>query len=360
MAKISGRIMSDNIITNLRIVPRAGDFLDRKLGVRGEIFFDQTSNTLRLYNGITTGGIQLAKSDLTNIANATFLAKANAAGVAGAAINSFSTIAVEGQVSVVADSNADTLTLAAGSGIAITTNVSTDTILITNSYSLPTATTSILGGVRVDGTTITITDGVISSTVNTDNSANEQFNFNIAADDSTLISVNSGNVIKFVGAGSVTTTTTPDGYVTITGATASTTFPSLTDVSTSGLTIDKVYMPAITMLAVTRTGVTAYNFDQYSGGNPTLYAISGTTIAFNLSVAGHPFLIQDGAATNISTGLTHVSTAGVVSTGSNAQGKTTGTLYWKIPQSVSGTYRYQCSIHAAMVGSITVRDFAVI
>ena len=31
-------------------------------------------------------------------------------------------------------------------------------------YSLPTATTSVLGGVKVDGTTITITDGVISST----------------------------------------------------------------------------------------------------------------------------------------------------------------------------------------------------
>ena len=32
------------------------------------------------------------------------------------------------------------------------------------SYTLPTATTSVLGGVKVDGTTITITDGVISST----------------------------------------------------------------------------------------------------------------------------------------------------------------------------------------------------
>jgi plastocyanin len=71
-------------------------------------------------------------------------------------------------------------------------------------------------------------------------------------------------------------------------------------------------------------------------------------------------LIQDGAGTNYSTGLTHVSTDGVVSTGSSALGKTTGTLYWKIPQSISGTYRYQCSIHAAMVGSITIRDFAVI
>ena len=31
-------------------------------------------------------------------------------------------------------------------------------------YSLPTATTAVLGGVKVDGSTITISDGVISST----------------------------------------------------------------------------------------------------------------------------------------------------------------------------------------------------
>ena len=62
--------MSEPIINNLRVVPRASDFLDRKLGSRGEIFFDQTTNTLRLYNGQVTGGIQLAKADLINVTNA--------------------------------------------------------------------------------------------------------------------------------------------------------------------------------------------------------------------------------------------------------------------------------------------------
>lgn len=352
--------MSDSIINHLRVVPRASDFLNRKLGERGEIFFDQTTNTLRLYNGQITGGIQLAKADLTNVGNTAFFNKAAAAGVGAAGITTFKTISVDGQVDVVAESSTDTLTLSAGDGITITTNVSTDTIQITNNYSLPVATTSTLGGVKVDGNTISINNGVISSTVNTANFVTEQFNFNIAADDSTLVPVNSGNVVKFVGVGSVTTATTVDGYVTITGAIASSTFPTLTDVASAGLTIDKVYMPAITMLNVTRTGSTAYNFDQYSGNNPTIYAISGTTIAFNLGVTGHPFLIQDGSGTNYSTGLTHVTTAGVVTTGVSALGKTTGTLYWKIPQSISGTYRYQCSIHVAMVGGISIRDFAVV
>jgi len=44
--------------------------------------------------------------------------------------NLFSTIAVAGQSNVVADTTSDTLTLVAGSGIAITTNASTDTITI--------------------------------------------------------------------------------------------------------------------------------------------------------------------------------------------------------------------------------------
>lgn len=44
--------------------------------------------------------------------------------------NSFSTIAVNGQSDVVADSTTDTLTLAAGTGITLTTNATTDTVTI--------------------------------------------------------------------------------------------------------------------------------------------------------------------------------------------------------------------------------------
>jgi len=71
------------IINNLRVVPRESDFLDRKLGLRGEIFFDNDKNTLRLYNAQTIGGIELVKEDLSNVTDAVFLAKATAAGVGG-------------------------------------------------------------------------------------------------------------------------------------------------------------------------------------------------------------------------------------------------------------------------------------
>ena len=198
----------------------------------------------------------------------------------GTASDSFATIDVAGQSSVVADSATDTLTLAAGTGISITTNAGTDTVTITNTVSA--------------------------------------------------------------------------------GATA---FTGLTDANLAGLTVDQFYLPAITKLNVTANGVTAYRFDQYGTvDDPTIYAINATTIAFNLAgLAGsHPFLIQDGTGTNYNTGLVHVSTAGVVTTGSSAQGMTSGTLYWKIPDSISGGYRYQCGSHLGMVGNITIKNFGSI
>ena len=117
---------------------------------------------------------------------------------------------------------------------------------------------------------------------------------------------------------------------------------------------------AITTLVVT-TPVFNYNIDQYSGDNPAIYVISGTTIAFSLQQGGsHPFLLQQNNANITTANLIHVSTSGVVSTGSSAQGQISGTLYWKIPASVSGTFRYICQNHGSMVGTINVKDIAAI
>ena len=68
MAKIT---VSDAV----RIIPREADFLNRKSGLRGEIFYDQTANTLRIYNGSTVGGLNLARGDLANITTIDFRSK---------------------------------------------------------------------------------------------------------------------------------------------------------------------------------------------------------------------------------------------------------------------------------------------
>jgi hypothetical protein len=163
------------VLDAVRIIPREADFLDRKSGNRGEIFYDRDANSLRLYDGISAGGINLAKANLTNVSNADFLAKSIAAGTGGAGgnfeltiagddstvrtvssgnvlkfvgsggittattadgeitingSNTFSTIAVAGQSNIVADSGTDLLTLVAGTNVTITTDASTDTITI--------------------------------------------------------------------------------------------------------------------------------------------------------------------------------------------------------------------------------------
>ncbi len=192
--------------------------------------------------------------------------------------NSFETISVAGQSSVIAESSSDTLTLIAGTGITITTNATNDSITITNSAS-----------------------------------------------------------------------------------SGPTTFNDLSDSTLASLTIDKIYLQAITRLEVSNNGASAYRFDQYgTSDNPTVYAFNGTTIAFNLNVSGHPFLIQTNGGVNYNTGLVHVTTTGTVSVGSAAQGQTSGTLYWKIPYSATGNYRYVCQLHGIMVGNITIKDMATI
>jgi hypothetical protein len=355
-------------LNSIRIIPRESAFLDRKLGPRGEVFYDQAANTLRLYDGIQTGGFKLAKADLTNITNAAFSAKASAAGIGGGnasnltsgtvpvarlgasgtrdattylrgdntwatvvggggSSNSFATIAVAGQSSVVADSATDTLTLVAGTGITITTDAGTDTITITNS-----------GGSQNTFSTVAVTG-----------------QSNVVADSTTdTLTLAAGTGISIAtdaGTDTITITNTVSS-----GATA---FTGLTDAA--GLTVDKFYLPAITMLVVTNNGASAYRFDQYgTTDDPTIYAINGTTIAFNLQATGHPFLIQDGTGANYNTGLVHVTTAGVVTTGASAQGKDSGTLYWKIPDTISGSYRYQCEDDASMVGNITIKNFGSI
>lgn len=59
----------------VRIIPREAEFLNRKSGLRGEIFYDQTANTLRIYNGSSTGGLNLARGDLANVSNSDFRSK---------------------------------------------------------------------------------------------------------------------------------------------------------------------------------------------------------------------------------------------------------------------------------------------
>jgi hypothetical protein len=186
----------------------------------------------------------------------------------------------------------------------------------------------------------------------------------MVAGQSDVVADNPTDTLTLTAGTNITLTTNASGdSVTITASGGGATdFDDLGDVTSAGLKVSDIYLPAITQLVVGASGTSAYTFDQYGGNNPTIYAISGTTIAFNLQgvSASHPFQIQDATSAAYNTGLIHVSDTGTVTTGSSANAKTGGILYWKIPAGISGGYRYQCTNHGAMVGSITIKSFATI
>jgi hypothetical protein len=230
---------------------------------------------------------------------------------------------------------------ASGSG-GLSYNDTTGVFIFTppsiTTYTLPTATTGVLGGVRVDGTSITITSGVISS----------------------------AGVSSVVGSGYISVNTA-SGVATV--STTLTRFRSLDDstnvvINGNSLTIDKVAIHAVATYDVLAVNPIAYTFlNFFSTQNPTIYALSGTCIAFNLQVPGHPTVLQttggvDLVWTTVNTygTLVHVSESGVVSTGASAMGQVTGTLYWNINPSFSGTVRYQCTLHPLMRGNIVVKS----
>lgn len=129
------------------------------------------NTTYSLTAETTTGGanVRLTGSD-TVINNVKMAAGANmtitrtdastitfeSTGSGSSASDSFKTIAVSGQSSVVADSSTDTLTLAAGAGISIATNATTDTITITNTQSSVNA----FGTIAVSGQFNVVADGL--------------------------------------------------------------------------------------------------------------------------------------------------------------------------------------------------------
>ncbi|ATV46325.1 hypothetical protein [Lake Baikal phage Baikal-20-5m-C28] len=276
--------------------------------------------------------------------------------------NSFSTLAVAGQTSVVADSPADTLTLVAGSNITITTNATTDTITISSAGAAGgTGVTSVSGTGTVNGLTLT---GTITSSGNL-TLGGTLSNINLGTAVTSILPVihgGSGTATPSLVAGTNVTIsgTWPNQTVNSSGSGGASTFAALTDATTTALTVDEIYLPAITRLNVTNNAENSFSFDQYSATNPTIYAINATTIAFNLNISGHPFVIQTSGGADYNTGLIHVSTTGTVLTGIYAQGQTSGTLYWKIPNTISGNYKYRCSLHPGMTGIITIKDFAII
>jgi hypothetical protein len=177
-------------------------------------------------NGIIGAALDsLTDVDTTGVANGNVLTYNSTSGnwepeapAAGGDI--FKTIAVAGQSSIVADSTTDTLTIAAGTGITLTTDASTDTLTITNSATGANA----FGNVAVTGQTtveadstndtltlaagagIAITTDASTDTVTVASTINSFSNIAVSGQ-SNVVADSAGDTLTLVAAGGMTITT---------------------------------------------------------------------------------------------------------------------------------------------------------
>ena len=133
-------------------------------------------------------------------------------GGGGSSANTFGTIAVSGQTSIVADSTTDTLTLAAGTGISLTTNATSDSVTVASTVTAPnTFGTIAVGGqsnIVADSSTDTLTF-IAGSNITLTTDANA---------DSITINASGGggsNTINLNSAGAGTVDTSQDSYAFI-------------------------------------------------------------------------------------------------------------------------------------------------
>lgn len=164
------------------------------------------------------------------------------------------------------------------------------------------------------------------------------------------------------GTGIGITTNAAGDSLTITNSQAAgaATFDALSDVQTAGIDIHDIYEHAIATLRMGNVGISAYTIDShYTGNNPTITVLTGTTIAFDLDgIGGHPFELQDNTLSALTTNLVHVASNGTVSTNSAAQGQSSGMLYWRVDDAITNNtnYVYQCTSHSAMFGTMKVKN----
>ncbi|RPF77168.1 MAG: hypothetical protein CBE14_001385 [Rickettsiales bacterium TMED254] len=112
--------------------------------------------------------------------------------------------------------------------------------------------------------------------------------------------------------------------------------------------IPSVALPDEQEFGVTASGSSAYTFSgAVTGNNPTLNLQKGKTYRFDVNASGHPFQIR-------------VSNGGSAYTnGVENNGAQNGSVYFTVPFDAPDTLVYQCTNHAAMVGTINCEGLVI-
>ncbi len=166
------------------------------------------------------------------------------------------------------------------------------------------------------------------------------------------------DTLTIAGGSNITTTIVSDTLTIDFSGTLTTTLAALTDTDLGGVVQgDSLFFNGtnwvatrspITWWELNANGASDYTFNgpgfASATADATLYVMRGQTYAFDNTVqsTAHPFRIQ---STQGLTGTPYT-------TGQTGSG--TGVLYWTVPMAAPSTLYYQCTLHAAMQGTINV------
>ena len=255
----------------------------------------------------------------------------------------------------------DTLIIAGGTNIS--TAITGDTVTVTMTGALGDANQNAYGIIGSDSgnktaasatATINLIGGTgVSTAINGDNLTITNDSPNIAqnifatvtGDTGTTTANTTTDTLTIAGGTGVTTAVSGD-TLTINADSALPSANGNDNIIYNGSSWDAVESPTIGF-DVTSNGSSAYRFAgggvNASTDDPTIYVYRGFTYRFNnITGAGHPFALrQTSGGTAVTEGVT---------------GSDQGVQYWTVPMSLAAgtTYVYQCTLHAGMVGNLTV------
>jgi len=143
-------------LRSIRLYPTETEFLSQYRMNNGDVFYDKDRKTLVLYDGQTKSGIPLLRADLENAETGLGVAVSENPPNNSRAGSLWFDVKSGELFIYVDDGDSEQWVQPSGPVFSVSQT-------ITPPYVLPTASANVLGGVRVDGTTITISNGVISS-----------------------------------------------------------------------------------------------------------------------------------------------------------------------------------------------------
>ena len=210
--------------------------------------------------------------------------------------NYFKTIAVPGQTSIVADTGTDTLTIAASSGITLTTAAGLDRLTIANSGVLTNAAGT---GITVSAATgnVTITNAGVLSTI-------AGYGISVSGATGSVTIANTGivSVITDPGSGITLDTSTP-GTVRITNSAPSVPQNIFQTIAVSGQSNVVADLPTDTLTLVNGTGI---SITTNAGADSVTFTNSGVT-SFAVSGVGLNASAATGSITLSNTGVVAIS-----------------------------------------------------